>query len=221
MKKLITFTLFLVLFGFKSNAQLTISQYDYTLYADTVIANTLDSADVWIVNAGSLPFLDNLKVILDVQDSAMVSFHNVDSLNFGFFNIPANDSVKIRLYQNFVISPQKYHYDINVIVIWPYAFSTGDGDSLILPVYIQIPDGINEIDLSKYIKAYPNPSVDKVVIDVEIDIEEVRIYDLKGQLIFVQKNSKIVNVENLPEGSYLFDVTLKNGTKRKVKIIKK
>jgi len=220
MKKLIAFTLFLVLFGFKSNAQLTISQYTYTLYADTVIANSLDSADIWVVNNGTLPFLDNLKVILDVQDSASVLFHNVDSLNFGLLNIPSNDSIKIRLYQNFVISPQKYHYDINVIVIWPYAISTGDGDSLLLPVYIQIPDGINEIDLAKYINVYPNPFTDKMHIDTQNDIEEVRIYTLQGKLLMIQKNTKTIVLDSLAKGTYLADITLKDGKSRKLKIIK-
>ncbi len=220
MKKLVVFVC--VLFGFvlKSNAQLRVSPYTYNIYADTATANTLDSADVWIINDSAIVFADFLNIAVDVQDSVGILFHNVDSLNFGFMNIPAFDSVPLRIYQNFIIAPQKYHYDINVIVIWPYTISTGNGDSLFFPVYISIPNGINEVDISKYIKAYPNPSEGNVFMDSQYDIEEVTVYNLSGQILLHQKNTKLINIEALPKGTYLFDVKMKNEKHYKLKIMR-
>lgn len=221
MKKLLLILTFLAFANLKSNAQLTISQFDFIIYADTVVANTIDSAKVWVVNPTGTTFNDALYVILDVQDSASVTFHNVDTLAFGALNIPPNDSVNVKIVQNFIVGPQKYHYDINVIVIWPYAISTGAGDSLIFPVFITIPDGINELNLLNYIKIYPNPTSERINIDTQNSVEEVRIYTVSGQLKIVEKNKLTIDISELPAGIYLVNVKLKNGKTQQLKIMKK
>lgn len=220
MKKIVFIIVLLLTLILRSNAQLSISPYTYTIYSDTVAANSLDSADVWIVNNDSIAFNDNLQLVLDVQDSAAAFFHNVDSLNLGLLNIPSGDSVLMRVYQNFIVSPAKYHYDINVIVIWPYALSTGNGDSLFFPVYITYPNGVNEIDISKHIKVYPNPTSDHVLVDSDMAIEEVRVYGSNGQLVLYEKQKQLINIETLPKGMYLFEVTLESGKKQSIRIIK-
>lgn len=220
MKKIIIIICVFLGFVIKSDAQLRVSPYTYTIYADTVMANTIDSADVWIVNDSAVVFADFLNIAIDVQDSVGFLFHNVDSLNFGFRNIPAYDSVAIRIYQNFIIAPQKYHYDINVIVIWPYTISTGNGDSLIFPVFIEIPNSVKEIDITKYIKVYPNPSSENVFIDSQSDIEEVMVYNNIGQLIETHSRTKIINIENLQKGTYLFEVKTKGGKIYTAKILR-
>lgn len=67
---------------------------------------------------------------------------------------------------------------------------------------------------SSYIKVYPNPTTNKVQIEIpkEITKYSVELYDLSGRLIQLQENLDILDLSNYPTGMYLLNVKTKGNT---------
>lgn len=225
MKKYILLFLipFLLISG-KNSAQavLSIGQYSYFVAHDTLPAYSSDSVHIWIKNEGSVALNDNILLHVNVQDSSLFTYHTVDTTYTGLVSIPVGDSIPFSFHPFYNIGPTYYHYDINVIVIWPVASTATTGDSLTYAEFLTLPSGINDLDLNNYIKAYPNPSTDKLYIesDLKNTIEEVRIYDTKGQLISIIQNESIINTESWCPGMYFIDVKIKDGKSQTLKILK-
>jgi hypothetical protein len=224
-KYILLFLLPLLLIGLKTKAQdsLGISHYTYFQSSnDTVLANSSDSTIIWVVNRKAIPFSGDLKIKTAVQDSASTLYHQVDSVDFGFQTISGGDSIQFKLYPFYNILPIRYHYDINVIVIWPVASFWPAADSLTFTEVIPIWSGVNELDLNNYIKIYPNPTIDKFTIenDNKNPVEEVRIYNAKGQLMDNIKNESFINIESWSNGIYFIDVKVKNQKWQTLKVIK-
>jgi hypothetical protein len=158
-----------------------------------------------------------------VQDSiSAFIYHPIDTVAFGTINILPLDSTQFTLYNTYTTGPTRFHYDINVIVIWPVASTLSNTDTLAYVEVITLGMGINELNINKLIKAYPNPVVDKLTIENSTKniIEEVRIYDASGQLINVIKNKSVVDTENWCPGMYIIDVKIKDQKEQRLKILK-
>jgi hypothetical protein len=222
MKKIVFIFCLLVSLAARSQVNLGISPYTFTLYGDSVAANALDSADIWVINSGAATFNDTLNINIWCLDSAGGAFHPVDFIDAGIKNIPANDSVQLRIYQTMTISPATYHYDINVIVIWPSAFLAATSDSLTLPIYVYDASGVNELNLYDLIKAYPNPSSDhfQIANEGKMAIEEVRITDAQGKLIAVRAKETTIDTEHWKPGMYLVHIVLEDGRTLNLRILK-
>lgn len=69
---------------------------------------------------------------------------------------------------------------------------------------------------------YPNPTTDVLNISSKngLNATEIRITDLSGKVVKVQKEASTVNVSDLASGTYLIDITTKEG-KATSKFIKK
>lgn len=69
---------------------------------------------------------------------------------------------------------------------------------------------------------YPNPTTDVLNISSKngLNVSEIRITDMTGKVVKVQKDASNVNVSNLAAGTYLIDITTKEG-KATSKFIKK
>jgi len=69
---------------------------------------------------------------------------------------------------------------------------------------------------------YPNPTTDVLNISSKngLNVSEIRITDMTGKVVKVQKDVSTVNVSNLAAGTYLIDITTKEG-KATSKFIKK
>jgi hypothetical protein len=69
---------------------------------------------------------------------------------------------------------------------------------------------------------YPNPTTDVLNISSKngLNASEIRITDMTGRVVKVQKEASTVNVSNLAAGTYLIDITTKEG-KATSKFIKK
>lgn len=229
MKKFVL--LFFVIFLLKSNessaqASLGISQYTYTIYNDTVPANSSDSIAIYVVNTGITAFNDYFTIATEVRDSnAVAAFHQVDTVS-SFFPvlIAPGDSIPFLLQPFYQMgdSSTKYHYDINVIVIWPVASSASTSDSLSYNIFIVLPQSVNEIDLSKLINAYPNPTTGNLTLEnsSQKTIEEVRIYDASGRLIQTEKNPSFICTDEWKAGTYLIKIQLENKQIRTIRVIK-
>jgi hypothetical protein len=147
-------------------------------------------------------------------DSTAISFPSViavgDSLPFSL--TPVYD----------VVTPGKYHYDINIIVIWPVAGSASTSNVFTYVQVLTLPNGINEIDLSRLINAYPNPVTSKLTLknSGKIGIEEVRIYDVHGRLIESLKATEFICTENWNPGVYMINILLENKQTHTIRVIK-
>jgi len=75
----------------------------------------------------------------------------------------------------------------------------------------------SSIDIQNY-TIYPNPTTNQVKFDIT-DFEKIEIYDITGKLITKTKTN-IVNMENVPNGTYLYRIQKGNET-ISGKIIKK
>lgn len=70
------------------------------------------------------------------------------------------------------------------------------------------------------IAVYPNPSRNIINIVTEFDEFELSLYNLYGQLVQQWTNNKIIDVSNLPTGTYMLHISNTNGkTVKKILII--
>lgn len=221
--------LFLLSFLLISNrnsaqASLGISQYAYTIYNDTAVAYSFDSVSIYIVNRSTTNFSDFFQVVASVQDSGATTYHRVDTTSSAFSTfIPAGDSIPFKFMPYYSIDDTiEYHYDINVIVIWPVAGSASIDDSLFFNVVVVLPQTIEEIDLAHIINAYPNPTVDNITLENsgKNSIEEVRIYDAQGRLVASLNKPEFICTEAWIPGMYLINIQLKDGKTQTIRVVK-
>ncbi|MFL5764937.1 MAG: T9SS type A sorting domain-containing protein [Bacteroidia bacterium] len=216
-----------VLSPYRLNAQAILSVSPvFTVINDTVPAYSSDSVKVWLKNTGDSTYTDYMAVGQSVQDSASTSYHIIDSA-YSFIPVVLvpGDSVQMIFYNYYNIdSATRYHYDINVIVIWPIAISGGAnvGDSLTFIEYIIGHEGVPEIDLSDLIHAYPNPVSHDLNLknDAQTAIEEVRIYDTGGRLVRTLHETNILCTDDWNAGTYLLQITTKDKRRCTVRIVK-
>jgi hypothetical protein len=78
---------------------------------------------------------------------------------------------------------------------------------------------INNIDYVNF-TIYPNPITETLIIQTDIAIERVEIYNMLGQLVQSESNTKNVNVSKLSAGLYTVKVTTDAGVKVQ-KVVKK
>lgn len=207
----------------KGQDSLIISPYSIVIGSDTVSNGASDSVSFYVINNGTTTFTDNVDLYTSVQDSVSAFvFYPIDTAYFGTISIPPADSVQFTLYPIYIVAPLKYHYDINVIVIWPLTSTTVNPDSLYYVEVIKLPIGIDELDLSSLIKAYPNPTVNHLTIEntSEKAIEEVRIYDSTGRLIQLEKNPSIICTDEWKKGTYMIKIQLANKQTKTIRVIK-
>jgi len=77
---------------------------------------------------------------------------------------------------------------------------------------------VNNTSMYNNFVAYPNPTINQVKFDIT-DFEKIEIYDIMGKLITKTKTNT-VNMENVPNGTYLYRIQKGNETING-KIIKK
>lgn len=208
MKKIFLIAFALLTISSKAQTNLGMSQYTPNNLVDTVFSGTSSSYSVWVINHGPTTFKDTLHVYTAVRDSAngatsylVGAYTTPDSMS-----IPANDSVQIPLTGSYNVSPTGYKIGIDVIVVWPVAASATTVDSLTFNIWIIDANGVNEIDLERFIKVFPNPTTENISIGTNsnITVEVVKILDGTGKLVLECKRETVINVKDLaPEFTLL------------------
>lgn len=229
MKKYVLLIFTALLFVSKTGsaqASLGISQYSFFINNDTVPAYSTDSISIYVVNRGTSAFSGNFTIKTAVKDSnSVAAYHQVDSVNSFFpITIASGDSVPFALAPYYFMgdSSTQYHFDINVIVIWPVALTASTDDSLLFNIFIVLNVGVQEIDLTQLIKAYPNPTTSNLTLEntSEKAIEEVRIYDTSGRMIQTEKSPTLICTDKWKPGTYLIKIQLENKQTRTIRVIK-
>lgn len=100
----------------------------------------------------------------------------------------------------------------NVVVVWPYTSQLIQYTPKTFSTYVlNTFQGIDEPSLSETIRIYPNPASSIVHISNNYNtIERVRIFDLKGRVVFNKKydqeNLVELNIDSWPVGLYSIEL---------------
>lgn len=82
--------------------------------------------------------------------------------------------------------------------------------------------GVSETATKDDFIIYPNPFTDAVTISGDVQLQSVFVYDASGKMVKEIKSSeKTVSLHDLNSGMYMIKLTLKNGTSKTIKAIKK
>ncbi|GLR15624.1 hypothetical protein GCM10007940_02390 [Portibacter lacus] len=106
------------------------------------------------------------------------------------------------------------HYVKVVNFIWDYliAFNTGSGESR---VFTSVPSSLQDWPQHEMERMviFPNPSIDKIHIEIDEEIMNVEVRNTLGQLLIEQNGLQLnlVNVKSLQAGQYLILVQTKSG----------
>lgn len=76
--------------------------------------------------------------------------------------------------------------------------------------YLKSGTSISHWDSALDFNIYPNPTSQKVFIEMNDEVFKVEIYTLLGKLIASEQNNKTINVEEIPAGTYILKVTTNN-----------
>ncbi|MEX0966119.1 MAG: T9SS type A sorting domain-containing protein [Bacteroidia bacterium] len=128
-------------------------------------------------------------------------------------DLDASDTVEIRTDQTIRITAPQYHIGgVNIIVVWPSANSILTTDSVTRQFYVDYAVGIEENRGNEAFELFPVPVQDKLYLNLEsgVELEEVRITDMAGRLLF-RTELKEVDVRTLAPGTYIIKAKLRDG----------
>jgi hypothetical protein len=172
--------------------------------------------------SGGTPFTGTVWLIAGVDSSSGVI--SLDTIGFRNVVNKQNDTIMFTINETYN-NANAYRFGGNVVVIWPVATGLNTLDTFQTNVFIIQAVGINNVQhLYNAISVYPNPTKDYIYInkkDQKIDVKHVRIYNLKGQLIYDEKFRSKIDVSRLSEGLYFLKLETDEGEVLNYKLIKK
>lgn len=108
------------------------------------------------------------------------------------------------------IDPAKFHERLHYVA-YPVIFKGGSYFSGVPYEFNGATSGINDVNAVN-VKAYPNPAVD--VLHINVEALRIDVYNAGGALVADASNADSVNVAHLPAGYYIAVVTTADGTAR-------
>ena len=222
MKKAWAIAICLLLSGItvvKGQSSLGIDTGNYSIPA-TVNFNSAYSFKVNVKNYGPQAFSGPVDVMYAIDsNNAPV----LDTTNSHISNVTAAvlaeqaDSTSITINQSF-------RSGINTVVIWPRTTGTNftTHDSLKVNIMVLGSFSIKNYAESKPI-IFPNPTVQTLFVacrSSDFVIEQVRILDMTGQLLYSEKFKGSIDVSKLSAGTYTLEFLYKNGKTQRYKVIK-
>jgi len=229
--------LFLILVSLTSK---TYSQYSLSfgnvdpIISDTAYMESLLGISLTIVNIGS----DDINFPISV--SSKVNSENFYELAYFYFddddpllvgdsfslNWPEFDPSSGLIYGGFIEVNQEtgFFNGDNIIVVWPSVSTQfiNQGEIVSVEQYVH---SVHVIDAVTTLSTHPKSTDLTVVISsnwIEVKsektIELIEIYNLEGQKILIDRDTKI-NIQNLAAGLYLVSASLTDRSKKYVKIL--
>jgi hypothetical protein len=223
MKKIIYIPLFLLTllsFTLKGQSSLGIDSSNYNI-PPSVSYNAVYTFSVNVKNYGPQAFNGSFDLAYVVDSSGTFSSPDTSNSHFVFLNIPVNNEQPDT---HSVVIDGKFKSGINTVVIWPKG-----GVNLIthdtLKVKITVTGVLNGI--ANYTQSnpiiFPNPVRNRLFItnrSSDFIIEQVRIWDISGNMIYNEIFKGSIDVNKLTSGFYTLELTDKVGKVSRYKIIK-
>ena len=180
---------------FEDEAKPIISLQEVTIKEITTNENS--QIPITLENIGSAP-THNITLELS-SDDPYITIINA-SANFGIIS-PVQNVTKTFIVTAKADTPDNHIVDFSLTDgYWEEHFS------------IKVSNSDNISDLNYVFNIYPNPVEDKVIIETDIKIEKVSIYDTYGRLMTTSNGQQTsVDVSNFNNGVYFIKISHDNG----------
>ncbi len=227
MKKIFFIPLVLLLcysFSMKSQSSLGIdSSFLSYSYVSPTSYNNVDLYTVTIYNFGPQIFTGNYQVIYAIDSAGIGNLNWVDSNTVSAATIAVNTGLADSAF--IPISQTAYRSGINTVVIWPRMTSTPftPVDTLKVQVLVMGFAGVTKNEVIINQKLFPNPIQQQLFIvnnDKNFVIEQVRIFDISGKLVYSEIYKGTIDVSKLISGTYTLEFADKAGKTTRYKVIK-
>jgi len=192
-------------------------------YNDTTYFNTPDTFKIKVKNYGPQIFAGAVEIVYAVDSSNTGNGITPVISDSSIVNIPLNGSVGDS--SSISIAPNAFRSGINTVVIWPRSASSAftTHDSLKLSVWVLGYAGIHNLSGKEKTFVFPNPTQNRLYIankDPDFIIEQVRILDISGQLIYSDFFKGSIDASKLTSGTYTLEFSDKTGKTSRYKVIK-
>ena len=206
------------------NIALSFSSNNISL-ADTVAMGDTIWYNFWVVNDGNNVITDyiSLNTARFCQAQGMINEREIGHVNPGA--LFPGDSIEFPVgffYE--VVQQQNYLTGDNIVVIWPKVevFDPQVNEHLTTQIHVQNNLMINSLKGATKSNDIGFYFLDKTIHFMnEVSASEVVLYNMLGHEVY-KSNSlllKKINLQNIPIGTYLLVIQLKDGTIRKEKLI--
>ena len=173
--------------------------------------------DVSVIDAGLLPFAGN-DTIIPPNDSIFIGRHSEVGLDEDC--IWFEDGVAIDTIAGMWVKPGK----TTTYILQQTICGNINYDTITVTVSGV---GVDDYDISKYLKVYPNPASDAFYIEFsgnttseEMVLELYNVYGVLEKEVYINNKDKItVSTHDLPSGIYFYSIRLGNNTIEKDKIV--
>lgn len=196
------------LLSFSANAQNVSLRVDSILgIPDTVYPGQVVSYSVVLKNNGFIPYQGPLQLAMD---------NGQGQIAYLYFS---SSPVVVLPGSTYTVSGATVTIDSsffrpggNVVVVWPYTSQLIQYTPKTFTTFVATNfQGIDEPALSETIQLFPNPANSYLEIEnTKPSIERVRIFDIKGRVVFTERfdNEKNIrlSIEGLPAGLYAVQI---------------
>lgn len=186
--------------------------------SDTLLLNSNITYGVTVQSTGAIPVSGNYNVYIGVLDSTGINVTYVDSVFVNSNSLQPGDSSQIQI--THPVDPIYFIEGGNTVVIWPAAPGVETMDTIFKNVFVINFQSVADYE-NKDVILYPNPATEYLMIQSKENIENVRIWNLSGQLIFTGK-SNFIPLYNWNNGCYFIEAETSSGNlvRRKIMIEK-
>ncbi len=100
--------------------------------------------------------------------------------------------------------------------------ATGNTGTTSVQVTVDDTLSIENLEIAKSIKLFPNPTDDVLNIDSKVVLERIELFDLAGKKLLIKEvNLELISLKDFSEGVYIIQLTSTNGEKLTKRVIKK
>ena len=207
-RALLLFSFLLGLLSFNGNAQNVSLRIDSIIgIPDTVFPGQIVSYSVILSNNGFIPYQGPLQLAMD-NGQGQIAY-----LYFSAAPVVVLPGSTYTITGSTVtIDSSFFRPGGNVVVVWPYTSQLIAYTPKVFNTFVTNSfQGIAEPSLAETVRIYPNPASSIVHIsNGNYTIERVRIFDIKGRIMFNenydQKSLVELNIDNWPVGLYSIEL---------------
>lgn len=215
MKKWLFSCLFIIIITGLRAQSLGFASYATPGLADTVLKSSTITYGVTVKSTGLLPVTGNYSVYVGVLDTSGSNVIYVDSVLVTSNSFQPGDSSQVTI--THIVDPIKFMDGGNTVVIWPAAPGVLTTDTIFKDVFVIDFQSVADYE-NKDVILYPNPASEYLMIQSKEIIENVRIWNLSGQLIYTGK-SHFISLQSWSKGSYFIEIESASGKLIRRKII--